>query len=90
VYQVVNAQFKCDDSTDTTKVPQKPPAGAAEGKEKWGQTHTHGERRSASLKWGSGGAEAEPPAGVQGAEPPVGSGGKAPLQPPTRFLCLKQ
>jgi len=24
-------------------------AGAAEGKEKWGQTHTHGERGSASL-----------------------------------------
>ena len=24
-------------------------AGVAEGKEKWGQTHTHGERGSASL-----------------------------------------
>ena len=35
--------------------------GAAEGKEKWGQTHTYGER-----VWGSGGRA---PSGVLGAEP---------------------
>jgi len=47
--------------------------GAAEGKEKWGQTHTHGERGSASL-WS------------QGAEPRWGSGGEAPCS--RRGFCV--
>ena len=59
----------------------------AEGKEKWGQTHTH--MASAGARAYNGGLGAEPPAGVQGAEPPVGVRGEVPL-PPTRFLCLKQ
>ena len=48
--------------------------GAAEGKEKWGSKHTHGEREPIMGVWGgapSGGPGGRAPGGGQGAKPPA-------------------